>query len=263
MKIDKTQIGFDFQLTIDDFIIKNQKSKIKNTFTLIELLVVIAIISILAAMLLPALKQAKEKAWGIVCMNQLKQIGLAKGAYVGDYGDWHPHQFCDGVYAFYWQEFYWGIDGGSYHLPTYIQNKSMFVCPSQEPKAYNGTKWLTYGECQADFFGSWPPWNYTMKVGPGAGDLFVLRNLLKVSSPSSEVDVADTMNSDVASSRYGKQWYNYMKHSFPEGGGIHTRHGNSANVLFVDYHVEPCDAGALKGYGVNKYVSGPGVQISQ
>ena len=62
----------------------------KKPFTLIELLVVIAIIAILAAMLMPALKSARERGQQANCSGNLKQIGTAFGIYTGNNGDWYP-----------------------------------------------------------------------------------------------------------------------------------------------------------------------------
>lgn len=59
-------------------------------FTLIELLIVIAILAILAGMLLPALNAARERAYTVKCLSNLKQTGAASVMYYGDNGDWTP-----------------------------------------------------------------------------------------------------------------------------------------------------------------------------
>lgn len=70
----------------------------RNAFTLIELLVVIAVITILAAILLPSLAAAKQRALNIACQNNLKQLQLCWHLYVGDYNDYvAPNAF---IYSF-------------------------------------------------------------------------------------------------------------------------------------------------------------------
>src|SRR5437762_3202885 len=98
----------------------------RPSFTLIELLVVIAIIAILVALLLPSLARAKEQGRRVVCMNNLRQIGIATRLYVDD---------NDGRYPYYQRPADWSPSPGTIDvllLPytKYCWTNALWKCPS-------------------------------------------------------------------------------------------------------------------------------------
>src|ERR1035437_7637429 len=123
---------------------KRQNKHRPAGFTLIELLVVIAIIAILAALLLPALARAKEKAHQTVCLNNLKQWGLAQIFYLDDSDQTYPTTkiptatpgappgyFEDNpswtdLFDFYYQNPRVGMDAWFNSLPPYLKYPPLY-----------------------------------------------------------------------------------------------------------------------------------------
>jgi prepilin-type N-terminal cleavage/methylation domain-containing protein/prepilin-type processing-associated H-X9-DG protein len=196
----------------------------KSLFTLIELLVVIAIIAILAAMLLPALSKAREKARSISCVNGLKQISTAAMMYAQDYDETLP--LVASAYTTKYVDVTTPGDSWYGLLNMYVTNAKSFECPADTAKtnasALMGTDFevfkLSYGfnaVCDA------PTTSY--------GSYSAIAPNMTVENPSATLMLAD------AGVVHGVL-YPYVGSEIEASGHLAYRHGDNFNVVFFDNH---------------------------
>lgn len=209
----------------------------REPFTLIELLVVIAIIAILAAMLLPALNQAREKAHDASCRNQLRQIAAAGAAYYLDHNNFPSESFylTPGEYP--------GDIGTLGGYLGYAKSSSMrntvFTCP-KAGKAYpcdhplwpmNRTYAISRYASSAYKSGS----NWLPRTG--------CARLSQIKSPSKMVYFADSPAIlDANPSRNNRHYHNLVLKEDMDAkylSPLYFVHDGRINIAWVDGHCSP------------------------
>ena len=210
----------------------------KKSFTLIELLVVIAIIAILAAMLLPALSAARERARTAACTNKLKQLGYASLFYSSDYNDYIVLGKAPGtLWKSTWMALLSGVgsDGdvpvpGPYGITHLTERIDDFSCPSQANTS------VDYGDYLAN--------EHYMPVASTNANASKAYRTNSVPDPSVVKLLFDSGVNNTYASQYGK--FAAFRHGAGDARGDETPGtkdtpkpvGGLCNVVFLDGHVE-------------------------
>jgi prepilin-type N-terminal cleavage/methylation domain-containing protein/prepilin-type processing-associated H-X9-DG protein len=220
------------------------RSTERRKFTLIELLVVIAIIAILAAMLMPALEQARKAAQSASCISRQRQLAQAIVFYRNDYDGFYPVRSTMGMdflgqigpYVDPTQDNYYNA-AGMWH-PDNGSDRNMFLCPGHIyiPGSHSQ---VIYGNrdpyIRMAHISSWRVYNYMLSAQFGWHNLDVYplggpRSRFR-GDPAGLIMMAGQAGS--GSGRWGRLGWRWIPRV-----GIFPHPGDSTNFTFLDGHVE-------------------------